>query len=171
MKKYLLLLVLLSFFSACSLFEDDKFSPDENEPNDTKLTAESIDVGDSFKASITNNDIDYFSYSISAYQDYEITIKYIDGDLDPVLYIFDTDGSSLGYVDEGDTEDNETFSYSVRNYTGEIYIAVSGYWTTDKGDYKVRVTNITDRKSLDEPDLSSDSGIYSHMKIKDTLEK
>ena len=171
MKKYLLLLVLLSIFSACSLFEDDKFSPDENEPNDTKLTADLIDVGDTFKASITNNDIDYFCYPISAYQNYEVRIKYIDGDLDPVLYIFDTDGSVLGYVDDGDTEDSEVFPYTVYNYTGNIYIAVSGYWTTDEGDYSVKVTNTTSRESIDATKIDKGLIEFPSEKIRETLEK
>lgn len=131
-------------------------TPDtESEPNDDHTTANSIT--DSMSAAIDpGGDEDYFSFTAVAGTEYTFTTEDLPGSSDNVgdtkMYLYDTDGTTqLDYNDDiGYPNYYSQIAYTI-SADGTYYVKVTGYSSSNTGDYLLTMTSAAPQVDPYEP--------------------
>lgn len=105
------------------------------------VSATHINVGTTDNQSLTDSDIDWFSFDAEAGSTYTITTNGGVEDTDTVLVLYDTDGTT--YLNRNDDYADGSFSSQIVwdcPSTGTYYFKVRGFSEGETGDYSISVT-------------------------------
>ena len=119
----------------------DLSSAFEIEPNDTCLQANPATLGETVLASLTSNEYDYFSVTLTGDTVFEIIT---DGDPfgDTVVGVFDSDGNNLIGCDDDNPIVNDLYSlFSCCLPPGDYCVGVKGYDSDPIVNYSIDFNN------------------------------
>lgn len=173
--------------------------PDDNEPNDDMTTATPIATDGNYMlaAICPENDMDFYTFSISdGWWEVCIDLDNIDGnpyDTDTELELYDADGNSIDFNDDGYDCSDTSYSYQSTIFAnlgpGDYFVRAdnSSYWAPeDVFGYEIAVTllgpgqdpwapqNLTAEAGdgeiflwWDDPEAASDSGFAASKNVVD----
>lgn len=107
-------------------------------------TAYDISVGDTFTGALSSEtDVDWIEVHLVAGESYQINLNGSTNFVDSVLYLYNSNGTIVGYNDDGGPGYYSALSYTASS-TGTYYIGVEAYQygASNYGSYSVELTEI-----------------------------
>jgi hypothetical protein len=109
--------------------------PSENEPNNTRETAIPMAVGSSTMASLTYDDVDWFSFQAVAGKRYRIETG---GNLDTYLELYGSADTPLEEDDDDGSNANGLVEWDC-TVSGTYHVKVRGFSTVESGPYTISI--------------------------------
>jgi hypothetical protein len=152
--KLISLTIILSLsLASCEKLKDD-LTDDDFEPNDTRSEAAAITLNTWNEAYVDEEDIDWFSFTVS-HEGYDIVlieIENLSDELELGVGLYDPQGNEIGNWGAGNGADI-TINFST--VAGTFYIKITSRYGSNAGDYQLKVAN-TNANDAYEPNDSSD---------------
>ena len=127
-------------------------TPTSDDYGDTYDTATALTIGTGTDGSIeTQGDVDFFSFSASANTTYTIETSLSTLD-DSIIYLYDTDGSTLLTYNDDRTPGSDLSSLIKWNCqtAGTYYVKVKAFSTSQTGSYTITVSNVGTPSTVDD---------------------
>ena len=151
MKKILFLLLTVLLMSGCTVFfmDDGDKTYEEEEPNDSSSTANSLKIGETYDATMEYSGTDVFYFEYDSLAKYQVDVKWESGNyFDIYLEIYDycpnyygdSNYHYMGADNESTYTQNESFTWTGGTYPGSCYILIQDYGHNDTGEYTIKIT-------------------------------